>query len=264
MECCTIEDCMAAIKSVPFTTWDQVHQETASDPLMQQLHNVIIDGFPNDDRQLSANLRPYARYSESLCIADGVIMSGSWIVVRPVLRQKMLLGLHTVHQGIAAMKSRAQNSIWWPNITVDISRVRMDCIGCSQRAKSNALLPPSEPPIAEYPFQYVCSDYFHSHGTDYVVLVDRFTNWLIVFESRGGAAGLVNELRKVFATFGAPMEIATDGGSTYTASLTQKFFSDWGVGHRLTCVANPHANARAELAVKQVKRMIRNEGNANT
>ena len=256
MECRTIEDCMGAIKSVPFTTWDQVRTVTASDPLMQQLHNVIVDGFPDDARQLAANLRPYARYSDSLCIADGVVMSGNRIVIPPVLRQKMLLGLHAAHQGIAAMKSRAQDSIWWPNITVDISRIRMDCIGCNQRAKSNALLPPSDPPMAEYPFQYVCSDYFHSHGKDYVVLVNRFTNWPIVFESKGGAPGLVNELRKVFSTFGAPMEIATDGGTTYTAEVTQKFFSDWGVSHRLTSVANPHANARAELAVKQVKRMM--------
>ena len=47
------------------------------------------------------------------------------------------------------------------------------------------------------------SDYFSTHGKDYVVLVDRFSNWPIVFESRGGAPGLVRELRSVLSTFGA-------------------------------------------------------------
>ena len=132
----------------------------------------------------------------------------------------------------------------------------MDCGGCNERAKSNAMLPPSDVPAPEYPFQQICSDYLHSHGKDYVVIVDRYTNWPIVFQSKGGASGLVNNLREVFATFGAPEEMTTDGGPTYTANITQKFLEDWGVKHRLTSVANPHANARAELAVKQVKRIM--------
>ena len=55
------------------------------------------------------------------------------------------------------------------------------------------------------------------------------------------------------STFGAPEENATDGVTAYTAAITQKLFSDWGVQQRLSSVANPHINARAELAVKQVK-----------
>ena len=43
----------------------------------------------------------------------------------------------------------------------------------------------------------------------------------------------------------------------YVACDTQVFFKDWGIHHRLTSVANPHANSRAEIAVKTVKRMLR-------
>ena len=88
------------------------------------------------------------------------------------------------------------------------------------------------------------------------MLVDRYTNWPLVFESKGGAAGLVKELRTVFSTFGSPEEISTDGGSTYTAELTPTFFKNWGITHRLSTVANPHANAKAEIGVKQVKRIM--------
>lgn len=256
VECCVMGDGLEAIKSVPFTTWDTIRLETASDPVMRQLHDTVIEGFPDDTRQLPAHLRPFARMKEDLCVTDGVIMSGSRIVIPPSLRQTMLEGLHAAHQGVPAMKSRSQDSVWWPNITVDISKIRLDCDDCNKRAKSNAMLPPSDPPAPEYPFQQICSDYFHSHGKDFVVVVDRYTNWPIVFQSKGGAQGLVSNLREVFATFGSPEEITTDGGTTYTAGITQKFFEDWGVKHRLASVANPHANARAELAVKQVKRIM--------
>ena len=55
---------------------------------------------------------------------------------------------------------------------------------------------------------------------------------------------------------GVPEEIASDGGPEFTSELTQKFFTDWQIHHRKSSVAFPHSNCRAELAVKQVKRII--------
>ena len=36
----------------------------------------------------------------------------------------------------------------------------------------------------------------------------------------------------------------------------QQFLDDWKVGHRISSAYNPHANLRAESAVKSMKRMI--------
>ena len=42
----------------------------------------------------------------------------------------------------------------------------------------------------------------------------------------------------------------------FTADGTKSFLKSWGVHHRLCSVGNPHANSRAEIAVKTVKRML--------
>ena len=60
---------------------------------------------------------------------------------------------------------------------------------------------------------------------------------------------------------GIPEEISTDGGSTYMAYETQKFLSDYGINHRVSSVAFPHSNQRAELAVKSMKRLCRENTN---
>ena len=39
---------------------------------------------------------------------------------------------------------------------------------------------------------------------------------------------------------------------------TKRFLSDYGVHHRVSSVAFPHSNQRAELAVKSMKRLLRN------
>ena len=38
---------------------------------------------------------------------------------------------------------------------------------------------------------------------------------------------------------------------------------DYGIHHRISSVGNPNANARAELGVKTVKRMLRDNVSAN-
>ena len=57
--------------------------------------------------------------------------------------------------------------------------------------------------------------------------------------------------------YGVPVTCTTDGRPQYKAGVVKKSMGDYGIYHRLSSVANPHANTHAELAVKTVKRMIR-------
>ena len=89
-----------------------------------------------------------------------------------------------------------------------------------------------------------------------MVIVDRYTNWPIIERAHEGSKGLIDCLRQTFATFGIPDELSTDGGLEFTAQNTRKFLNDWGVHHRVSSVAFPHSNCRAEVGVKVAKRII--------
>ena len=72
------------------------------------------------------------------------------------------------------------------------------------------------------PFQAVASDYFHLEGKSYLITVDRFSNWPDLREapahsSQSGAPGLIKANRELFATFGVPEELSSDGGPEYIA-----------------------------------------------
>ena len=154
------------------------------------------------------------------------------------------------------MCSRAEASFFWPGMTPAISLMREKCAQCNRMAPSQAAMPPTPPIQPVYPFQCIAADYFSHMGHHYLVAVDRYSNWPIVEENASGSKGLISALRRIFVTFGIAEEMTSDNGPEFAAHSTQRFLKAWKAGHRNSSVAFPHANCRAELGVKTVKRMI--------
>ena len=236
-------------------SWEMIKEATAEDTILQQLKKMLGEHPINSD-EIPRTLRPYLKYIQHISVIDEVVMMGQRIVVPTRLRPMILSSLHAAHQGVTVMCQRAADTVFWPGMTIDITRTREECEHCHRIAKSNAMLPPEEIRPPEYPFQRICADYFQHCNNNYLVIVDRYSNWPSVFKEAGRAEGLVNRLRDFFETFGVPEEITSDGGPQFTAGITTDFLKSWGVHHRLTSVGNPHANSRAEIAVKTVKRML--------
>ena len=67
---------------------------------------------------------------------------------------------------------------------------------------------------------------------------------------------LTKFLVHLFATFGVPEEISTDGGSPFKGHEYKRFLERWNIQPRNSSAYYPQSNGRAELAVKVAKRIL--------
>ena len=211
---------MNAITNLQCVTWDKVRTATSGDVEMHRLVETIESGMPDKRTSLPPSIRDYFPLRDQLSTVDGVAIYKDRIIVPPSLRKDILTALHSAHQGVTSMISRAETSVFWPGITSDIISLRNKCNHCNRMAPSQPSAPPTPtvPPL--YPFQCVCADFFHYKGGNYLVIVDRYSNWPIVERAAKGSQGLIDCLRKTFVTLGIPDELASDGGPEFVATNT--------------------------------------------
>ena len=96
---------------------------------------------------------------------------------------------------------------------------------------------PVAPPNSSYPFQYVVMDYLSLAGHNYLIIGDRFSGWLSIYETGQGqfdGKTLVKKMREWCEHFNIPEEVATDGGPQMTSTIFQESLQAWDVKHRLS------------------------------
>ena len=244
---------------VSAVSWDSVRQESSKDDRIISLIKLLDNGNIDDKKTWPVNLMDFYNYRTKLSSEGSIVFYNERVVIPTSLRGKILEILHSGHGGVSSMTARAQASVWWPGIQADIDKTRQGCHSCQVNTPTQPAAPPTPLPSPQFPFELISSDYFTHGGHKFLVIVDRFSSWICINRvNKGeGAETLVKLLRQHFMTYGVCSELASDGGLEYVSNVCQTFLRQWGVRHRLSSAFFPHSNARAEIAVHQAKRMIR-------
>ena len=169
---------------------------------------------------------------------------------------KALLELvHEGHPGVARMKSKCRESIWWPGLYADVERAVRNCEDCVVSGKSVRPSPgPLHPvPLPAGPWRKLSLDIageFHVAPRTHrymLVLIDYYSKWPEAATCEYVTSGLVIAfLTQLFDRFGLVEEIGTDNGPQFVLMEFETFLASLGIRHSRSALYNPQAQAEVE------------------
>ena len=248
----------------------------AEDPLLQPLYDAaaadqeyqdIISAFKTG-KPLSVlpplhPARALRSYWDDISLFDNalIIFQDHRIFVPAALRKHFLEELHVSHSGISKTKALARQHFFWPGLSKEIELQVGNCEACRLHRPSLAEVK-QEYAEAEYPMQAVSVDLFDNAGADWIVMVDRFSNYIWTKRlTSTTTASVTNVLHSWFLDYGFPSTLISDNGPQFRSDFGD-FCAKHSIKHTTSSPYNPRSNGLAEGAVKAAKSLLKKSDSA--
>ena len=234
---------------------EALRAETKVDQTLKQLIPIIIQGWPENIKEVPEAIRSFWSFRDELSVEDGIILKGDRVVIPKSLQQETLKQLHTAHQGIEKTRLRARDTVYWNGITNDIERVTSRCPICQEHQKNQIpeTLNPHEVPTQSW--EVIGADFFELQGTHYLLIADYFSKYFVCRKMTSDCTSqrTIAVFKQVFSEQGIPRLLYTDNGPQFAAQQFKDFAKEWCFDHTTSSPTYPKSNGYIERQVQTVK-----------
>ena len=237
---------------------EEIKSETAKDSILQQVIQVMEEGWPETRKQCIEAAKPYWDYRGDLSVCKGVVLCGEKIVVPKSMRADMLQRIHEGHLGMDKCKWRARQSICWPGMSKDIENMIHKCETCARLLASKPKEPMLSYDVPNRRWEMLGADLFEYAGKNYVVMVDYYSLWPEVYRlNKTRAIDVIEAFKQSMSRFGIPDRIYSDNGPQFKAHEYRTFLKKYKITRKTSSPYRPQSNGLAEAMVKVVKSLIK-------
>ena len=236
----------------------EIQQETAADPVLQSLTQVILKGWPEKKDDLPIELHPYFDVRDELTAQDGVLFKGLRCRIPSSLRPKIREHLHGAHTGIESCLRRAREIVYWPGMPAEIKDFISKCEVCASYKKEQPKEPLISHKIPSRPWETVGSDIFHFDNRDYLCTVDYYSSYFEINPPKSKTASeVIHTLKRHFSRHGIPSKLMSDNGPPFNSYEFQQFASNYDMEHVTSSPHYPQSNGKVENAIKTAKSLLK-------
>ena len=113
----------------------EIQQHTLNDEQMQELKEVIQNGWPNRKYDVPPSAMIYFDVRDELTVQNGLIFKGERVVIPTSLILDMIKRIHSSHIGVEGCLRRACESLYWPGINSQVKDFIRRCETCTYEKK---------------------------------------------------------------------------------------------------------------------------------
>ncbi len=244
----------------------QIQSETIRDPVLNELRETIIVGWPEQMKQTPIDIRPFWSIRDQLSVLDGIIMKGHQVVIPRSIQHDILQQLHACHMGMEKTKLRAKDTVFWPNMCTDIDNLVRHCSICQEHKPSQTHEPLVQHEIPPGPWHTVGTDLFMQGPHQYLIVADYFSKFPIIrkLPDYNPSSVVITALKQIFSEHGIPRKVISDNGPHYSSTQFRIFADSWGFSHVTSSPHYPRSNGFIERQIQTMKSIMNKAQQAGT
>ena len=236
---------------------EQITREQNNDATIRKVIEYTFGGWP-ESKYFEGEMQSYFRARGDLSMCDNCLIFRNRIVIPASMQSDILAKIHLGHLSLDKCRKRIVYTVWWPTISSDIVSYIDRCNFCQIHRRKNKAEPMKASNLPQRPWQKLGADLFELEGKMYLVIIDYFSRWIEVeFLKRSVSETVVKKMLSIFARFGVPDIIRTDGGPQFSCRYFRNFTDKYDIEHQITDPYMSQVNGSAERAVQVAKRLMR-------
>jgi len=233
--------------------------ESNKDESLNLLKSYIQNGWPPSKNKVCCSVKPYWNIQNEIHIMNNLLFKGNRLIIPKSLQKQILDKIHCGHLGINKTLNVARETVYWPNINVDIKNLIDQCLVCAKFKPNTTNEPLQCYEMSYLPWQQVGVDLLYFDGENFLVCMDYYSKYieLASLHKNYTVDNVVKHLKSFFARHGIPKSLVSDNGPPFNSCKFKSFLVDWDIEHITTSPYWSRSNGQAESAVKIVKNMLR-------
>ncbi|QQP54221.1 Uncharacterized protein FKW44_006983 [Caligus rogercresseyi] len=231
-----------------------------------EFYRSIVEAIPKMCQKDVKSLPPHDKLRSLVKDWDDFSLSNSLIIIHGhrifvplAARKEVLHRLHIAHQGITRTRARARELYYWPGLSNEVQQMVQSCDQCQRFSSQQQKEPLLSDRLTSRPFENISADLFEYAAKHFLVVVDRYSGWPMVFPHKSSpkSSQAIANFKEVFNLFGIPVKLRTDGGRQFISAEFMEFCTSLGIEATPSTTHYPQSNGHAEAAVKAMKNLVK-------
>jgi transposase InsO family protein len=198
----------------------------------------------------------YDNYCERHNILYKFIDGKELVVVPESMQTEIIKRAHEKgHMGLKYTQNQLEQNYYIPKVKQKIERIIANCVHCilinRKKGKQEGFLHPiykDDIPLYTYHIDHLGPlESTHKNYKYVLAIIDGFTKFVWIYPTKTTtSAEVISKLEVQKNTFGNPVQIISDRGTTFSSKEFQEYCTSEGIKHHLITTGLPRANGQVE------------------
>ena len=235
-----------------------IQKATDEDEEIQKILQITRHGRWEKHKK-DPEVMPYYNVRDELYEVDGLLMRDHKIVLPRKLRKKTVsIAHHMGHLGKSKTKERIRGKYWFPELGTMVDQI--NCFDCAVATRERRQEPIKPSEIPREAWHTIAVDYGGAYpdGHYNLVMIDKRSRYPVVEEVSNTEFEQARvAFKKVFATYGTPVCIESDGGPPFNSTEFARFANIEGFEHHVVTPDHARANGMVERFMQPLNKTER-------